>query len=391
MLLSFAFIFLIGMVLGSVFEKMKLPKLLGMLLAGILIGPFVLNLIDESVLNISSELREIALIVILTRAGLNLDINDLKKVGRPAILMCFVPACFEIVAMIFFAPKLLGISTLDAAIMGTVVAAVSPAVIVPRMIKLIDEGCGTKKGVPQMIMAGASVDDVFVIILFTSFTGLAQSGEISASSFLAIPTSIIFGLIAGVIIGILIKIMFEKTKLSNVYKVIVMLSVSFVLLFIEDLFTGMIGFSGLLAIMAIGATLKFKNESLSKELSLSFNSLWGAAEILLFVLVGATVNIEYALKAGFVSVILIVFVTMVRMVGVMVCLLKTNLNRKERLFTSIAYTPKATVQAAIGGIPLAMGLSCGEIVLTVAVISIIVTAPIGALLIDNLYDKLLEK
>ncbi len=391
MLVSFALIFIIGMALGTVFEKIKLPKLLGMLLAGILIGPFVLNLIDDTVLNISSELRQIALIIILTRAGLNLDINDLKKVGRPAILMCFIPACFEIASMIFFAPKLLGISTLDAVIMGTVVAAVSPAVIVPRMLKLMEEGYGTKEGVPQMIMAGASVDDVFVIVLFTSFTGLAQSGEMSISSFLAIPTSIVFGSIAGVFIGMLLKVFFEKTKITKAYKVILMLSISFVLLFIEDLFTGMIGFSGLLAIMAIGATLKFKEMSLARDLSESFSSLWSGAEILLFVLVGATVNVEYALSAGFISIALIVLVTIFRMIGVVVCLIKTNLNKKEKIFTSIAYTPKATVQAAIGGLPLAMGLPCGEIVLTVAVISIIVTAPIGALLIDNLYDKLLKK
>ncbi len=330
MLLSFALIFLIGICLGSISEKMKFPKLIGMLLTGIIIGPYVLNWIDDSVLNISSELREIALVIILTRAGLNLDINDLKKVGRPAILMCFIPACFEIAGMMFFAPKLLGISLLDALIMGTVVAAVSPAVIVPRMLKLIDEGYGTKKSIPQMIMAGASVDDVFVIVLFTSFTGLAQSGNISALSFLAIPTSIIFGLMVGVIVGFFLDVIFKKFNIVNIYKVLIILSVSFILLTMEDLFTGIIGFSGLLAIMALGATIKFRQEKLSKELSNNFTSLWAASEILLFVLVGATVNTQYILKAGFISVILIVVVTLLRMVGVLVCLIKTNLNKKGK-------------------------------------------------------------
>ncbi len=391
MLLSLALIFLIGMSLGKVFEKAQLPKLLGMLLTGIIIGPYVLNLLDDKILSISTELRQIALIIILTRAGLNLDIEDLKKVGRPAILMCFVPACFEILGMILIAPKLLGITTLEAAIMGSVVAAVSPAVIVPRMINLIEEGYGKEKSIPQMVMAGASVDDIFVIVLFTAFTGLAQSGTISATQFLTIPTSITFGLIGGVLVGLCLGKLFEKFSIRDSEKVIIILAISFLLVTIEHLMDGVIGFSGLLGIMALGATLKIKRKEVAERLSLKFSKLWVGAELLLFVLVGATVNIQYAVKAGFISVVLVASVILFRMAGVAICTYKTNLNSKERLFTAFAYMPKATVQAAIGGLPLAMGLECGEIVLTVAVVSIIVTAPIGAFLIDKTYKRLLEK
>ncbi len=389
MLLSLALIFLLGMLLGKIFEKIHLPKLLGMLLTGIILGPYVLNLLDDKILGMSTELRQIALIIILARAGLNLDIDDLKKVGRPAILMCFVPACFEILAMILIAPKLLGISTLEAAIMGTVVAAVSPAVIVPRMINLIEEGYGKEKSIPQMVMAGASVDDIFVIVLFTAFTGLAQSGTITATQFLTIPTSIIFGLIGGVILGLALGKLFDILRIRDSEKVTIILGVAFLLVTLEHTLDGAVGFSGLLAIMALGATLKIKKKDLAIRLSVKFSKLWVGAEILLFVLVGATVNIQYALKAGLLSVVVVLLVVIFRMLGVAISMYKTNLNRKERLFTAIAYTPKATVQAAIGGLPLAMGLPCGEIVLTVAVVSIIITAPIGAFLIDKTYKKLL--
>ncbi len=391
MLLSLSLIFILGMLLGKAFEKLQLPKLLGMLLTGVILGPYVLNLLDDKILSISTELRQIALIIILARAGLNLDIDDLKKVGRPAILMCFVPACFEILAMILIAPKLLGITTLEAAIMGTAVAAVSPAVIVPRMINLIEEGYGKDKSIPQMVMAGASVDDIFVIVLFTAFTGLAQSGTITATQFLTIPTSIAFGLIGGVIVGLILGKLFDSFKIRDSEKVTIILGVSFLLVTLEHTLNGAIGFSGLLAIMALGATLKIKKKEVASRLSVKFSKLWVGAEILLFVLVGATVNVQYALKAGVLSVILILFVIIFRMLGVAVSVYKTNLNSKERLFTAIAYTPKATVQAAIGGLPLAMGLACGEIVLTVAVVSIIITAPIGAFLIDRTYKKLLTK
>ncbi len=391
MLLSLALVFLCGMALGKIFEKLKLPNLIGMLITGIILGPYLLNLLDPKILEISTDLRQIALIIILTRAGLNLDIKDLKKVGRSAILMCFIPACFEIIGMIIFAPIILGISILEAAIMGTVIAAVSPAVIVPRMLKLMEEGYGIKKGIPQMIMVGASVDDVFVIVLFTAFTGLAQSGSMRTVNFLAIPISIILGLLGGAISGLALSFLFEKIHIRDSAKVVIILSVSFLLVTIEHNLTGIIGFSGLLAVMALGASLQRKKYEASKRLSNKFSKLWVAAELLLFVLVGATVNISYAIKAGALAIILILCVLLFRICGVFICLIKTNLNKKERVFTAFAYMPKATVQAAIGGLPLTMGLSCGNIVLTVAVLSIIITAPIGAALIDAFYKKFLSK
>lgn len=391
MLLSLALIFIMGMVLGKVFEKLKLPQLLGMLLTGILLGPYVLNLLDPMILETSADLRQIALIIILTRAGLSLDIKDLKKVGRPAILLCFVPACFEIVGMLILAPILLGVTLLEAAIMGAVVAAVSPAVIVPRMLKLMESSYGTNKSVPQMIMAGASVDDVFVIVLFTAFAGLAKTGTITATHFLTIPTSIIFGLIGGVITGLPLSLLFTKFHIRDTGKVIIILSIAFLLVSLEDALSGFVGFSGLLAIMAMGASIQQKKYEVSKRLSGKFSKLWVGAEVLLFVLVGATVNIDYALDAGLIAFLIIIGVLLFRITGVFISLIKTKLNKKERVFTAFAYIPKATVQAAIGGIPLAMGLSCGDIVLTVAVISIIITAPLGAILVASTYKKLLSK
>lgn len=391
MLLSLAFVFLCGMALGKIFEKLKLPSLLGMLITGIILGPYVLNLLDSTILNISTELRQIALIIILTRAGLNLDIKDLKEVGRPAILMCFVPACFEIIGMLIFAPMLLGISLLDAAIMGTVVAAVSPAVIVPRMIKLMENGYGRDKSIPQIIMAGASVDDVFVIVLFTAFTGLAQGGTITPMSFMTIPTSIVLGLAGGIVIGLLLSVFFSKVHMRDSSKVIIILSISCLLVTLEHSLNGTIGFSGLLAVMALGATLQQRKYELSKRLSSKFSKLWVGAEVLLFVLVGATVNISYALKAGLMSIVLILCVLVFRMSGVFVCFIKTKLNKKERIFSALAYIPKATVQAAIGGLPLSMGLACGDIVLTVAVMSILITAPLGAAFVDSTYKMLLSR
>ncbi len=391
MLLSLALVFLCGMAFGKVFEKLKLPSLLGMLLTGILLGPYLLDLLDPTILNISTELRQIALIIILTRAGLNLDIQDLKKVGRPAILMCFVPATFEITGMLIFAPALLHISILEAAIMGTVIAAVSPAVVVPKMLRLMEEGYGKSKSIPQMIMAGASVDDVFVIVLFTAFTGLAQSGEITPIHFLTIPTSILFGLIGGMITGFALSLLFEKAHIRDSGKVIIILSASFLLVTLEHSLTGVIGFSGLLAVMALGATIQQRNSVVSGRLSRKFSKLWVAAEVLLFVLVGATVNISYALKAGVAAIILIFCVLIFRMSGVFVCLIRTKLNKKERVFAALAYMPKATVQAAIGGLPLAMGLACGNIILTVAVLAIMITAPLGAALVDGTYKRLLTK
>ncbi len=390
MLFSLALVFLCGLSLGGIFKKIKLPSLLGMLITGIILGPGVLNLLDEKILLISGELRQVALIVILTRAGLALDIKDLKKVGRPAFLLCFVPACFEIIGMICIAPKLLGVSILDATIMGTVIAAVSPAVIVPKMLKLMETRYGTEKSIPQMIMAGASIDDVFVIVLFTVFTGLAKSGNVSAISLVKIPTSILFGLIGGIVCGYVLNLLFKRVHIRDSAKVIVIISVSFLLVTLENNIYGVVGFSGLLAVMSMGATIQKKNYVLSKRLSSKFSKIWVFAEVLLFVLVGATVDMKYVKTAGVMAVITLLLVLLVRMLGVYVCLLKTKLTQKERLFCMFAYIPKATVQAAIGSIPLSMGLPCGNIVLTIAVLAILITAPLGAVLVDVSYKKLLQ-
>ena len=391
MLKSLALIFLIGMFFGYIAKKLKLPSLVGMLLSGVLIGPFALNLIDTSILNISAELRQMALVVILLRAGLALNLDALKKVGQPAVLMCFVPACFEIIGMILLAPKFLGISAVEAAVMGTVIAAVSPAVVVPRMLNLIEKKYGTNNSIPHLIMAGASVDDIFVIVLFTSFVALASGGEVSMSSFASIPISIALGIIAGAFTGWGIQNIFKVFPIQNTIKVLILLSISFLLIAMEKASEGIIPFSGLLAIMTAGcAILKFQPD-LAVEMSSKFSKLWTTLEILLFVLVGATVDISYAINAGSNVIILVLLVVIFRVIGVLACLFKTPLDMKERLFCMIAYTPKATVQAAIGGLPLAMGLACGNIVLTVAVLSILITAPLGALGIDLTYKKLLKR
>ena len=391
MLFSLTLIFLSGIILGSIFNRLKLPQLIGMLLTGIILGPYLLNLLDPKILSISADLRQIALIIILTRAGLNLDINDLKKVGRPAVLMCFVPATFEILGMIIFAPKFLGLGLLDSAILGTVIAAVSPAVIVPKMLKLMEEGYGADRSIPQMIMAGASVDDVFVIVLFTSFIGLASTGSFSMLNLIKIPTSIFFGISVGFLCAILLIYLFKKIHMRDSLKVIIILNISFLLVTFEHSLTGIIGFSGLLAIMSIGTGIQAKNTMLSKRMSIKYSKLWITAEVMLFVLVGATVNIKYALGASIPAILLIITVLIFRMAGVFLCLVGTSLSYRERLFCMIAYCPKATVQAAIGSIPLSMGLPSGNIILTVAVLSILITAPLGAFAIDISYKKLLKK
>lgn len=389
MLFSIALILLVGMLAGWGCKKLHLPGLLGMIFTGIVLGPFALNLIDGTILSISSELRRIALIIILTRAGLSLDINDLKKVGRPAILMCFVPACFEMTGMIIFAPLLLHISYIEAAVMGAVIAAVSPAVIVPKMLKLMDEGYGVNKSVPQMILAGASVDDVFVIVMFSVFTGLAQGNGVSAVSFIRIPVSIILGILIGMAAGTILAIYFKKIHIRDTVKVIILLCISFLLVTAEDRFSDMIPFASLIAVMCIGIALQRNRKEAAVRLSVKFNKLWVCAEVILFVLVGATVNISYAISAGISAVMLIFGVLLFRMAGVFVCMIKTKLNMRERFFCVISYMPKATVQAAIGGVPLSMGLACGNIVLTVAVLAIIITAPLGAFLIDLTYKRFL--
>ena len=370
-----------------IFKKIKLPHILSFLLIGIAIGPFALGLIDEKILNISSELRTIALVIILTRAGLSLDIEDLVKIGRPAILMCFVPAVFEIVAVGIFAPIFLNVSRLDAFIIGSIIAAVSPAVIVPRMIKLIEEGYGQTHKIPQLILAGASCDDVFCIVVFTSLVELSKTGDISFGKFLAIPISIAVGAALGSGVGFCFVKFFKKFHIRDTIKVLLVLSVSFLLLELEKI--SPIPCSGLISIMAFSMVIKKIYNDLAERLSVRYNKLWVAAEIFLFVLVGATVNVSYALNSGIMVVVLVIVALIIRMLGVYISVSNTQLSKRERIFTMIAYTPKATVQAAIGAIPLSMGLPIGQMALTVAVISILITAPFGAIMVDKLYDKLL--
>ena len=391
MLLSISLILILGMFMGWICRKMKLPALLGMLITGIILGPYGLNLLDGSILGISAELRKIALIIILTGAGLGLDLSGLKKIGRPAVLMCFVPASFELLGMILLAPKLMGASVLESAVMGAVLAAVSPAVVVPRMVKLMDEGYGVKEGIPQLILAGASVDDVYVIVLFSTFVGMMQGEGASILKFVNIPVSIFFGIAIGLFLGVLLAYFFKKVHIRDTSKVLIILSISFLLVVIEDKLTTAITFSSLIAVMFIGIGLQKKREAVAKRLSVKYGKLWVAAEVFLFVLVGATVNIEYLGKIGAKAFVVIIGALIFRMFGVFVCLLGTGLKRKERLFAMVAYTPKATVQAAIGGIPLALGFACGDTVLTMAVLAIVLTAPLGAFAIDLSYKKLLNK
>lgn len=386
MLLSISLILIIGMSLGYICQKLKLPSLLGMLITGMILGPYVLNLLDPSILAISTDLRKIALIIILTRAGLGLDLSGLKKLGRPAFLMCFVPATFELIGIVLLAPTLLDLSPLEAAIMGAVLAAVSPAVVVPRMVKLMDEGY---KDIPQLILAGASVDDVYVIVLFSTFIGMIQGQGANIMSFINIPISIILGILIGLLLGFLLSYFFKNIHIRDTSKVLIILSISLLLVVLEDSLTTSITFSSLISIMFIGVGLKRNREIVAKRLSIKYGKLWVGAEVFLFVLVGATVNINYLSHVGFKALLLIVLALIFRMFGVFICLLKTKLNKKEKLFAMIAYTPKATVQAAIGGIPLSLGLSCGDIVLTVAVLAIVLTAPLGAFAIDLSYKKLL--
>lgn len=391
MLLSIALILLVGMSMGWICRKIKLPSLLGMLITGIVLGPYVLNVLDIKLLGISADLRKIALIIILTRAGLGLDLTSLKKIGRPAVLMCFVLATFELAGMLLLAPRLMGMRLLEAAVMGAVLAAVSPAVVVPRMVKLMEEGYGVKEGIPQLILAGASVDDVYVIVLFSTFSGMMQGEGASVIRFVNIPVSIILGMIIGLTIGVLLAFYFQKVHIRDTAKVLIILGISFLLAAAEDSLTTPVTFSALIAIMFIGVGLQRKREAVAKRLAVKYGKLWVAAEVFLFVLVGATVNIGYLGRVGVRALLMIAGALLFRMAGVWVCLLGTGLKTGEKAFTMLAYTPKATVQAAIGGIPLALGFACGDTVLTVAVLAIVLTAPLGAFAIDLSYRKLLTK
>ena len=391
MLFSLALIMLCGLVLSGIMQKLKLPGLVGMLLTGIVLGPYAFNLLAPELLNISADLREIALIVILTRAGLALDINDLKKVGRPAILMCFIPATFEIAATTIFAPMFFPITHLEAAILGTVLGAVSPAVIVPKMLKLMEGGYGKSKSIPQLIMAGASVDDIYVIVLFTSFLGMYSGSDFDIGSLVKIPIAIVLGFLAGVLLGLALVYLFKKIKIRDTVKILMLLSTSFLLVTLETAVKAYVPMSGLLAVMALGGTILKQNDILAKRLSGKFSKIWVAAELMLFVLVGATVDISYAEKAGMAAVVLILIALVIRVCGVFACLLGTKLRARERLFCAIAYLPKATVQAAIGGLPLAAGVAAGNTILTVAVLAILITAPLGAMGVDYSYQKMLVR
>ena len=389
MLTSIALIFLFGLMSAWLMKKLGLPGLVGMLLTGIALGPDVLNLLDGTLLGISADLRQIALLIILTRAGLTLDLKDLKKVGRPAVLMCFVPACFELLGMVLAAPPLLGISRLEAAVMGSVVAAVSPAVIVPRMIRMIEEGRGQRHSLPQLILAGASVDDVFVIVVFTMFSSLAATGEGSALSLLQVPVSIALGLAAGLLLGRALSVLAKRFHIRDTEKLMILLALSFLLVALQNAAEGIVPFSGLLAVMGTGIALRKHYPVLADRLSTRYNKLWVAAETCLFVLVGAAVKLDYAVSAGPAAALCVLLALAFRVAGVLVCVAFTGFSRKEKLFCVISYLPKATVQAAIGAVPLSMGLACGDIVLTVAVLSILITAPVGAALIDRFAPRLL--
>lgn len=397
MLTSLSFIFLVGLAMGAICQKLKLPRIIGMLATGIVLGPYVLDLLDPSILSISADLRKMALIIILLKAGLSLNLDDLKKVGRPAIMMSFVPASFEIIGYLLFAPSILGITRVEAAVMGSVLAAVSPAVVVPRMVQLMETKYGTEKAIPQMIMAGASCDDIFVIVLFTTFLSMAQGGSADIKAFANIPISIILGIILGAIVGYLLYLFFEtayakKHYVRNSMKVIIVLGFSFLLIAIEGWLEGKIAVSGLLAVVSMACVLKMKCTAfVSKRLSEKFGKLWLAAEVILFVLIGAAVDIRYTLDAGLAAAAMIFVALIFRSFGVLLCTVKTGLSAKERAFCVIAYLPKATVQAAIGSVPFAAGLPCGKIVLSVAVMAIIVTAPLGAFGMDLTYKKFLTR
>ena len=397
MLTSLSFVFLLGLAMAALCQKFKIPRIIGMLVTGILLGPCVLNWLSESILGISSELRQMALIIILLKAGLSLNLADLKKVGRPALMMSCVPASFEILAFVIFAPAILHISRVEAAVMGAVLGAVSPAVVIPRMVHLMETKYGTDKRIPQMIMAGASCDDIFVIVLFSTFTNMAQGGSAHVADFINIPVSILLGIALGAVAGYGLSLFFETAYAKEHYvrnsmKVILILGMSFFLMSVETWLKGKVSVSGLLAVVSMAAVIRIKCiPKVSKRLSEKFGKLWIAAEVILFVLVGAAVDIRYTMQAGIAAVLMIFVGLMFRAVGVSLCMLGTKLNKKERLFCVIAYLPKATVQAAIGSVPLAMGLPCGQIVLSVAVLAILITAPLGAAGMDLTYDKLLVR
>jgi NhaP-type Na+/H+ or K+/H+ antiporter len=391
MILSLGLILILGFIIGWLLSKIKIPGLVGMIIVGLLIGPYCIGLIDEKILSISTELRQVALVIILTRSGLNLDIDSLKKIGRPAILMSFIPATLEIIGITLISQLLLEITIFESILLGTVLAAVSPAVVSPRMIKLIEERFGEKHQVPKLILAGSSVDDIYVIVLFYTFLGLVGNNTFDFVSITMIPVTIILGVLLGIIVGLILSYILKKTNFKTAINILIIISSSFLMIGLENMLKDYISISSLLGIMVTGIVLLFRNKEKAKQLSDGYNNLWIFFEIILFVLVGATVDFSYAINNGLMAILILIIGLLFRTLGVLLCLIKTKLTFKERLFTILAYIPKATVQASIGGIALSLGLSCGSIILTVSVISILITAPIGAILIDNLSSKLLDR
>lgn len=391
MLVDIGIIFILGILLAKFAEKIGLAPIIGMLIAGILISPNQLGLVSDNIVNISSDLRQIALVTILSRAGLSLNFDKLKKVGRPAILLSFVPASIEMLGIIIFGKMIFKIDTIDAGILAAVLAAVSPAIVVPRMIRLMNEGYGKDKHIPEMILAGASVDDVFVIVFFSSFLALKTGGDLSFMNFLNIPISIITGIILGLFIGKILGKILVSFEIDPIYKAMIFISLGFLTLRFQEIVGDYIAISALISIMTAGMAINMEDERLTSDLLGSFGRLWKVFEVFLFVLVGISVDMAYVKEAGFLAVLLILIGLIFRMVGVNISLIGTNLNKDERLFTSFAYLPKATVQAAIGPVALSMGLASGNLILSVSVIAILVTAPLGAILTDKTYDKLLKK
>lgn len=391
MLLSLGLILTLGFIGGYLFSKIKIPGLVAMIIVGLIIGPYFLNLIDASILNISAEMRQIALIIILTRSGLNLDLASLKKIGRPAILMSFIPATLEIIGITIAAHLLLGLSIFEALLLGTVIAAVSPAVVSPRMINLIEKGYGGENEVPKLVLAGSSLDDIYVIVLFYAFLGLTKTNSFNAVTMLSIPLSIVLGIALGIVGGLLISLIFKKSNFLNAVNVLIVLMTSFLFVGLENILKAYVPISALLGIIVLAMTILLMNKKKAEALSKGYKVLWLVFEIILFVLVGATLDLSYAFNNIGPALLVLLIGLIFRAAGVLLSIMFTRFTSKEKVFIVLAYLPKATVQASIGGIALSMGLASGAIILTVSIISIFVTAPLGAFLIEYFGPKLLKK
>lgn len=389
---SIALIIILGLLANYLFMKLKLPGLLGMLILGIIMGPYVFNQLDESILIISSDLRKLALIIILLRAGLGISKSNLNKVGKTAIKMSFIPGLLEGFSIAGMSMLIFDLSFIEGGILGFIIAAVSPAVVVPSMLNFISDKIGTKKSIPTLILASASVDDVVAITIFTAFLGLYSGSKVNIGiQLLNIPFSILLGITIGIILGLGLVWMFNKYHIRDTKKVLIILGIAILLTSTEELLSGVIPIASLLGVMTIGFILLEKKENVAKRLALKYNKIWIFAEILLFVLIGSQVNINVAFESGFKGLIIIAIGLTARGIGVLISTAGTNLNKKERLFCIIAYIPKATVQAAIGAIPLSLGIPSGDLILALAVLSILITAPLGLIGINIGSKKLLDQ